>query len=39
MTEDTPIQTPTVVATTTPAAGMASTIGKGCAAKKVSGKI
>ena len=28
MTEDTPIQTPTVVATTTPAAGMASTIGK-----------
>ena len=39
MMEVTPTKTPAVVATTTPAAGMDSTIGKGCAAKKVSGKI
>ena len=35
----TPTQTQAEVATTTPAAGMASTIGKVCAVKMFSGKI
>ena len=39
MMEVTPTKTPAVVATTTPAAGMASTIGKVCAVKMVSGKF